>query len=551
MKKGLWFFALIACLITIALRYANSNGVWQAGELATTTQEVSLDEFLSGYNNDTYTKLDLKNGRELRGYELIGTGTAMLGLQPKEIFTIYTTNKPTDTSLLELGIDLENADKPVNVTYDETSFFMSLLIESILPILLFVGIWFFLIRMMSKWGWGWFSPFGNMKAGVLRTPKDSDIKFSDVAGMAEVKEELIEIVDFLKNPKKYTDLWAKIPKWVLLYGEPGSGKTLLAKAVAGEAGVPFFSASWSEFMEMLVGMWAAKVRELFKKAKAASPSIIFIDEIDSIGRKRWWGQSGGHQEQEQTLNQILTEMDGFDTDTSVIVVAATNRPDTLDSALLRSGRFDRKVMVSRPTLEERKLILEYHAKGKKFVDDIDFDSIIRRTSWQVGADLANILNEAALKSAKEDRKAITNEDLDYALEKIAMWPEKKIKSLKDKERKIVTYHELWHAVTAYHLEHADPVEKISIVSRGRALWVTWMIPAEDTYLTSKAEFLDKLVTLLGGRAAEQIFFWSDHITTGASNDFERVTKIASSMILKYGMDQDLGQIVYENIWWKN
>ena len=369
-------------------------------------------------------------------------------------------------------------------------------------------------------------------------------KFTDVAGMDEVKQELIEVVDYLKDSKKYMDVGARIPKGVLLYGPPGAGKTLLARAVAGEAGVPFFSASWSEFMEMLVGMGAAKVRELFMKAKKAAPSIIFIDEIDTIGKKRWAGYTGGHQEQEQTLNQILTEMDGFEKETNVIVIAATNRPDTLDSALLRPGRFDRKVYVGRPTLEERQMILAYHTGKTKLADDADLAIIARRTSGFVGADLENIVNEAALKVAKEWRTHLTMNDFEYALEKIVMWPEKKIKSLKEKERNIVAYHELWHAVTAYTLPNADPVEKISIVSRGMALGVTWMMPEEDRYLHSKSQFLDEMVTLLWGRAAEEVFFGKDEITTGASNDFEKITKIAYDMLLKYGMDEELGTIVY-------
>ncbi len=386
-------------------------------------------------------------------------------------------------------------------------------------------------------------PFGT-KAGILRTNTDVKTKFKDVAGMEEVKQELIEIVDFLKDSKKYQKVGARIPKGVLLYGSPGSGKTLLARAVAGEAGVPFFSASGSEFMEMLVGMGAAKVRELFKKAKVSSPSIIFIDEIDTIGKKRGSGFTGGHQEQEQTLNQILTEMDGFDTDTNVIVIAATNRPDILDSALLRPGRFDRKVYVSRPTLEERIDIIKIHAVGKQLADDVDLEQLARRTSGFVGADLENIVNEAALKVAKENRTKLTNNDFDYALEKIVMGPEKKIKSLKEKERNIVALHELGHAVTAYCLVNADPVEKISIVSRGMALGVTWMLPSEDRYLYSKSKFLDEMVTLLGGRAAEEVFFGKDEITTGASNDFEKVAKIAYNMILKYGMDEELGTVLY-------
>jgi len=296
-------------------------------------------------------------------------------------------------------------------------------------------------------------------------------------------------------------------------------------------------------MEMLVGMWAAKVRELFKKAKAASPAIIFIDEIDTIWRKRWWWHTWGHQEQEQTLNQILTEMDGFDTNSNVIVIAATNRPDTLDGALMRSWRFDRKIMVGNPTLDERKLILRIHAKWKQFAANADLDALAVRTSGFVWADLANILNEAALKIAKDNRKKITMEDLDYALEKIVMGPEKKIKTLKQKEREIITYHELGHAVTAYFSPEALPVEKISIVSRWMALGVTWYNQKEDTYLYSKARFKDDMVATLWWRAAEEIFFWKDHITTWASNDFEKVTKTATDMILKYWMDEELGTLI--------
>ncbi len=368
--------------------------------------------------------------------------------------------------------------------------------------------------------------------------------------MDECKEELVEIVDFLKNPEKYKKAWARVPKWVLLYWPPGSGKTLLARAVAGEANVPFFSASGSEFMEMLVGMGAAKVRELFTKAKAASPAIIFIDEIDAIGKKRGAGVTGGHQEQEQTLNQILTEMDGFDKDTKIIVIAATNRPDTLDPALMRSGRFDRKVLIGRPTLEERVLITKYHLSNKQVDESVNVDSFARRTSGFVGADIENIINEAALKAAKDNRAKLTNNDLEYGLEKLVMGPEKKIKSLKEKEKHIVTYHELGHAITAYYLPEADPVEKISIVSRGMALGVTWMMPVEDSYLSSKAKFMDELVSLLGGRAAEEIFFGKEHITTGASNDFERVAKIAQDMVIKYGMDEEIGHMTYTTKDWE-
>lgn len=506
------------------------------------TQEITINEFVEKYNNSIYEKVELNDGIELRWYQVL-TGELspnIFWITPDTNYQIRQTNKPVDTSLLELWLALTGSI-PVDITYDESSFIERLFLEQLIPLLLFIGLLVLVFRFMGRWGWG--LPFGG-KTWVLRTQTDVKTKFADVAGMEEVKDELIEIVDFLKNSKKYLDLWAKIPKWVLLYWPPGSWKTLLARAVAWEAWVPFFSASWSEFMEMLVGMWAAKVRDLFNKAKKASPSIIFIDEIDSIGKKRGWWMTWWHQEQEQTLNQILTEMDGFDKETNVVVIAATNRPDTLDSALMRSWRFDRKVMVGRPTLEERKLILQYHAKGKKLAESIDMDSLARRTSSFVWADLANIMNEAALKAAKDDRKLIQESDLEYALEKVVMWPEKKIKTLKEYERKIVAYHELWHAVTAYNLEHSDPVEKISIVSRWQALWVTWMMPKEDSYLVSKAKFLDDMVSLLWWRAAEEIFFGKEFITTWASNDFERVTKIAHNMVLKYGMDEELGTLVY-------
>lgn len=509
------------------------------------TKEVDLTTFIDLYNTGSFEKIVLKNAKDLEWYsiftgEVPANTLSFLSPKEKKYYTVYTTNKPADTSVTELGLALTGS-VPLTISYDEQSVLSTLFLEQILPLLFFVLILILAFRMFGpKWGG---LPFG-IKAGVLRTKTDVKTKFTDVAGMDEVKQELIEVVDYLKDPQKYMDVGARIPKGVLLYWPPGAGKTLLARAVAGEAGVPFFSASGSEFMEMLVGMWAAKVRELFTKAKKAAPAIIFIDEIDTIGKKRGGGYTWWHQEQEQTLNQILTEMDGFEKETNVIVIAATNRPDILDSALLRPWRFDRKVYVGRPTLEERHMILVYHTGKTKLTEGLDLATVARRTSGFVGADLANIVNEAALKVAREGRTHLTMNDFEYALEKIVMWPEKKIKTLKEKERQIVTYHELGHAVTAYNLPNADPVEKISIVSRGMALGVTRMMPEEDRYLSSKAKFLDELVTLLGGRAAEQVFFGKDEITTGASNDFEKVTKIAYDMMLKYGMDEDLGTIVY-------
>jgi cell division protease FtsH len=556
MKKWLLFFLLAATIITGWLSllnnyqwtaFTNTTNQWtgtDVKEISTTvkTTETDLSDFLAQYSSWTFTKIVQEDGYTLKWY--IPTAIPekpLFGPQATEAFTVLKTKLPPNTTLQDFGISTSGSTT-IDVIYNEQSTLANIFLEHILPILFFLLlITLFFKFMWPKWG-GF--PFGNMKAWILRPQNEMKTKFKDVAGMDEVKDELVEIVDYLKNPWKYQKVWAKIPKWVLLYWPPGAGKTLLARAVAWEAGVPFFSASGSEFMEMLVWLWAAKVRDLFKKAKAGAPSIIFIDEIDTIWRKRGSGHTWWHQEQEQTLNQILTEMDGFDTDTNVIVIAATNRPDILDAALLRSWRFDRKVMVGNPTLEERVMILWYHAQGKKLEKDVDLESLARRTSGFVGADLANILNEAALKVARDNRSAINMDDIDYALEKVVMWPEKKIKSLKEKEKRIVTFHELWHAVTAFYLPEADPVEKISIVSRGMALGVTWMMPSEDTYLYSKAKFLDELVSLLWWRAAEEIFFGKENITTGASNDFEKVTNIAYNMMMRYGMDEELGTLNY-------
>lgn len=457
----------------------------------------------------------------------------------------YTTHKPKSSTITELGLqpswEIGSWTTKIIVNNGESSLFFKLIFEDLLPFLLIFALFMFLL---NKFWPKWWMPFG-MKFG-LGNKKDESINsktsFKDVAGMEEVKQELSEIVDFLKTPEKYTKVWARIPKWVLLYGAPWWGKTLLARAVAWEAWVPFYTASWSEFMEMLVGMWAAKVRELFGKAKTTAPSIIFIDEIDAIWKRRWSWHTWWHQEQEQTLNQILTEMDGFEQGTNVIVIAATNRPDTLDPALLRSWRFDRKVMVTNPTFEERLEIINYYLTNKKVVTWYRIDSLARRLSWFVWADIENIINEAALKVARENRTELTDQDFEYWFEKTLMWPEKKIKTLKEQERKIVTYHELGHAVVSHFLPECDPVEKISIVSRWMALWVTWFSSQEDTYLRSKAKFLDDMSSLLWGRAAEEVFFGVDNVTTWASNDFEKVTKIAYDMVIKYGMYEEIGTL---------
>ncbi len=512
-----------------------------------TQTEVSLNDFLTKYQDQEFQRVIVENEIKLKWYKKSETTKSQdpyTNILRKDSsaasYDVFYAYKPLDVTITELGIT--PFDKTELLTkFEKQNTIVSFLVNHVLPLIFFVWLLMLLFRFMGPKGWG--MPF-NFKVGKQTNKKEATTRFSDIAWMEEVKQELTEIVDFLKNPQKYHKVGARPPKGVLLYGQPWSGKTLLARAVAWESDVAFFTASWSEFMEMLVWMGASKVRQLFGKAKAAGRAIIFIDEIDAIGKKRGAGYTGWHQEQEQTLNQILTEMDWFDKNTNIVVMAATNRPDTLDPALLRSGRFDRKVYVRAPMLEERVMIFEYYLKNKKYEPDVNLESLGKRTSGLVGADIENIVNEASLKLAKENRKVLSKQDFEYALEKTVMWPEKKIKSMNEQEKKIVAFHELGHAVTAHLLSNTDPVEKISIVSRWQALWVTWMMPDEDKYLYSKAKFLDESVTLLGGRAAEYIFFGKDEITTGASNDFERATKMITDLVVKYGMDEDLGPVMY-------
>lgn len=547
MKKWLWFILFFVILVTGAIQvYKTINVQWDIIEVVRVTKEVSLNDFLQQYNKWAFNKVVLEDETSLKWYQNLETWSSVSFMSVKKTLTeqyvnVFATKKPLGTSLKDLWISL-TWPVVVDVKFNEKTW-RSTLLQDVWPLLIFFILFILILKFaMPKGGAGGF-PF-SVKAGKLNNPKAAKTKFSDVAGMDEVKMELSEIVDYLKNPLKYHKVWARHPKWVLLYGQPWSGKTLLARAVAWESNVPFFSVSWSEFMEMLVGMWAAKVRELFGKAKAVWRAIIFIDEIDAIGKKRGVWSTGWHQEQEQTLNQILTEMDGFDNTTNIIVIAATNRPDILDPALMRAGRFDRKVYVSEPTYDERVLIFDYYLKGKKLDKSINIPSLAKRTSGLVGADIENIVNEAALKEAKENRSVLDQNDFEYALEKVIMGPEKKVKSMKEEEKNIIAFHELGHAVTSHVLPHADPVEKISIVRRGHALWVTWIMPNEDMYLSSKAKFLDEVVSLLWWRAAEEVFFGSDNITTWASNDFEKATDIITNMIVKYGMDKDLGTITY-------
>jgi cell division protease FtsH len=369
-------------------------------------------------------------------------------------------------------------------------------------------------------------------------PDSPKIGFKDVAGVDEAVEELQEIKEFLENPKKFQALGARIPKGVLLYGPPGTGKTLLARAVAGEAGVPFFSISGSDFVEMFVGVGASRVRDLFEQAKQASPCIVFMDEIDAVGRHRGAGLGGGHDEREQTLNQLLVEMDGFELKDNIILIAATNRPDILDPALLRPGRFDRQIVVDRPDRVGRRKILEVHAKGKPIAPEIDLDTLAAGTPGFTGADLANLVNEAALLAARRGKKTIQQEELEEGIMRVIAGPEKKTRLLSEEERKITAYHELGHAIVGHYLEHTDEVHKISIISRGQALGYTISLPREDRYLTTKTALMEQLAMTLGGRAAEELVF--HEVTTGAANDLEKVTSISKQMIMRYGMSEKLG-----------
>ncbi|GAV31747.1 ATP-dependent zinc metalloprotease FtsH 1 [Coriobacteriaceae bacterium EMTCatB1] len=410
------------------------------------------------------------------------------------------------------------------------------LLSQLIPAILIVGVMLFFLNQMQG-GNSKVMSFG--KARAKRMSRDMPrITFKDVAGVDEAVEELQEIKEFLSNPGKFQALGAKIPKGVLLVGPPGTGKTLLARAVAGEAGVPFFSISGSDFVEMFVGVGASRVRDLFEQAKAAAPCIVFIDELDAVGRMRGAGLGGGHDEREQTLNQLLVEMDGFDIKDNVIIMAATNRPDVLDAALLRPGRFDRQIVVDRPDLKGRVEILKIHTRGKPMADDIDLEVLARRTPGFTGADLANMVNEAALLAARHGKKRIEMEELEEAIERVIAGPEKKSRLISEKEKRVIAYHEAGHALVGHVLPNTDPIHKISIISRGRALGYTLALPTEDKFLSTKGEMLDELAMLLGGRVAEEIAIGD--VTTGASNDLERATKLARQMVTRYGMSDRLG-----------
>ncbi len=449
----------------------------------------------------------------------------------------FSTVAPNDSKLVE-KLEAKKVDIKAELP-PQPPWWMSIL-SSILPMLIIVGLWFMLMNQGGAGG-GKVMNFGKSRARRYDEEK-LKITFKDVAGAEEAKQELEEVVEFLKHPQKYNDLGAKIPKGVLLYGPPGTGKTLLAKAVAGEAGVPFFSISGSDFVEMFVGVGASRVRDLFDQAKKSAPCIVFIDEIDAVGRQRGAGLGGGHDEREQTLNQLLVEMDGFSANEGIIMMAATNRPDILDPALLRPGRFDRQIVVDRPDIKGRTEILKVHVKGKPIGQDVNLDVIAQRTPGFTGADLSNLVNEAALLTARKDKKAINMPEMEEAAERVIMGPERKSRVISDKEKRLTAYHEGGHTIVGMLLEHTDPVHKVTIIPRGRAGGYTLSLPKEDKYYATRSEMLDELKVLLGGRVAEALVL--KEISSGASNDLQRATQLARQMICEYGMSENIGPVTF-------
>ncbi len=492
-------------------------------------EEIALSELLSKYQANKLEKI-IVNDQKLKATDKDGKK--------------YESIKEISANIKDLGLNDPTRKTEIIIKDTTGNKFWTNVIVGVAPFLLLIMFLVFLSKKAGSIG-GDGGPFGFGKSKAKTYDKEKHkTKFEDIAGAEEAKEDTMELVDFLKHPKKYQKAGAKIPKGILLVGPPGTGKTMLARAIAGEAKVPFFAVSGSEFVEMFVGVGASRVRDLFKTAKRNSPAIIFIDEIDAIGKQRGSGSGGGHDEREQTLNQILTEMDGFEPETSVIVIAATNRPDVLDKALLRPGRFDRRVHIDLPDMNAREKILAVHSKNKKFDKTLNLKTIASKTVGFSGADLENLMNEAAISSVKQRKKLITQEDINDAVEKVSLGAARKSRRITEKERKIIAYHEVGHALSGHFTENCEPVHKISIISRGGALGVTWFLPEEDTYLNSEAKMKDEMVSLHGGRIAERIIF--GQTTTGASNDLERITAIARGMVMTYGMgdSKKLGPVVF-------
>lgn len=512
-KNVLFYLLIIMVIIWMFDLYGEKNSKPADISYTSFMQHVQQDEIKQVTIVDNVISGKLKDGKE------------------------FSTVAPNDSKLVE-KLEAKKVDIKAELP-PQPPWWMSIL-SSILPMLIIVGLWFMLMNQGGAGG-GKVMNFGKSRARRYDEEK-LKITFKDVAGAEEAKQELEEVVEFLKHPQKYNDLGAKIPKGVLLYGPPGTGKTLLAKAVAGEAGVPFFSISGSDFVEMFVGVGASRVRDLFDQAKKSAPCIVFIDEIDAVGRQRGAGLGGGHDEREQTLNQLLVEMDGFSANEGIIMIAATNRPDILDPALLRPGRFDRQIVVDRPDIKGRTDILKVHVKGKPIGPDVNLDVIAQRTPGFTGADLSNLVNEAALLTARKDKKAINMPEMEEAAERVIMGPERKSRVISDKEKRLTAYHEGGHTIVGMLLEHTDPVHKVTIIPRGRAGGYTLSLPKEDKYYATRSEMLDELKVLLGGRVAEALVL--KEISSGASNDLQRATQLARQMICEYGMSENIGPVTF-------
>lgn len=518
LRNGVLYIILILVTIGVVNMIANPT---------TDTVPLSYDQYRQKLLNKELTNITVQP--EAGTYHIEG--------KIKAEGKTFVTRAPDVPSVVQ---DLEKAGVKVNVEKAKGDSVWLTFFTSIIPFVIILLLFFFLLNQ-AQGGGSRVMNFGKSKAKLYNEEKKR-VTFEDVAGADEEKAELVEIVDFLKDNRRYTAMGARVPKGVLLVGPPGTGKTLLARAVAGEAKVPFFSISGSDFVEMFVGVGASRVRDLFEQAKKNAPCIIFIDEIDAVGRQRGAGLGGGHDEREQTLNQLLVEMDGFDANAGIIIMAATNRPDILDPALLRPGRFDRQILVNRPDVKGREAVLKVHARNKPLADDVKLSVIAQRTTGFSGADLENLLNEAALLAARGNKKKITMEEIDEAIDRVIAGPAKKSRVISEKERKIVAYHEAGHVICGYYVENADVVHKVTIVPRGQAGGYAMMLPKEDRYLATKGELLDRVTGLLGGRVAEEIVF--GEVSTGASNDFEKATSIVRSMITEYGMSDKLGTMQY-------
>ena len=526
-RRGIGYMAiLLAMLLFLIFQFGRGFG----GDKVVT---IPTSDFVTAVKEDRVTEVTYK----VEDRSLTGKFYANADAKKNESLSSFRSAYVGEDNLDELMAKHSGIKFTVDAS---TSELWQTLLISVLPTVLMIAIIVYFMNQMQGQN-GRAMNFGRSTAKTADGDRPQ-VKFKDVAGIDEVVEELKEVRDFLSEPERFQRMGAKIPRGVLLMGSPGTGKTLLAKAVAGEAGVPFFSISGSDFVEMFVGVGASRVRDLFKQAKEASPSIVFIDEIDAVGRQRGAGLGGGHDEREQTLNQLLVEMDGFEDNTAVILIAATNRPDILDPALLRPGRFDRQITVDRPDVKGREQILRVHAANKPLAGDVDFESLAKLTPGFTGADLSNLMNESALLAARRHKSAITMEEVEEAMERVVAGPEKKSRVMTERERRTIAYHECGHALVGHVLENSDPVHKISVISRGRALGYTLQLPEEDHFLETRDGMLDQIAVLLAGRTAEELF--CDDITTGASNDLERATKMAREMVTRYGMSEELGTQVY-------